>query len=248
VKNIFLSVVVISALAVAGISGTLADFSDSEEQLGDRLQAGSLDLQVNGEDDPMVLPAEITGMVPDKSYHIVKDVANVGTINGWLYIHFKNAICTENNDKDLDGDGQIEPGMDDKPEPEKVAEFGGQVGQQMVDGLGERCDMEKHIRIFAIEFDGVPVDISAYDKDGNGHVKLDEVECEQILIGQLLACGEVHTLDVGFIIQDVLDPDWQGDPKFSYWPTNCYQGDVVTFDVLYELLQTDYTPPGGGGF
>ena len=246
-KNIFLSVVVISALAVAGISGTLADFSDSEEQLGDRLQAGSLDLLVNGENDPNVLPVEFTGMVPDKAYDVTKTVANVGTINGWLYVHIKNAVCTEDNDKDLDGDGVIEPGMDDKPEPEKVAEFGGRVGQTIVDGLGERCDMEKHIKV-QLYYDDVPVDLSAYDKDGNGEIKLSELECESILIGQLLACGETHTLTMKVLIQDVLDPTWQGHPEFAYWPTNCYQGDVVTFDVLYGLYQTDYTPPGGGGF
>jgi predicted ribosomally synthesized peptide with SipW-like signal peptide len=55
-KNIVLSVVVVAALMAAGIGGTLADFSDSEEEMGDVLQAGSLDLKVNGADDPDVLP------------------------------------------------------------------------------------------------------------------------------------------------------------------------------------------------
>jgi hypothetical protein len=237
-----LSLVVITVLVSGALAGTLADFSDSEEELGDTLQAGSLDLKVNGEDDPNVLPFIISEIVPDKLYDVTKTVANVGTIDGWLYLHLKNPLCIETNDKDLNGDGVIDEL--DKPEPEQVCEFGGKVGQQEVIGLGERCDMEQHISI-EIRYDGVEIDLSQYDANLDGHIKLSEIACEQILIGQLEECGAEHTLRFGFWLQDVLDPTWPGDPKFSYWPTNCYQGDTVTFDVLFELLQTDYTPPGG---
>jgi len=254
-KSILLSLLVVSALVAAGIGGTLADFSDSEEELGDALQAGSLDLKVNDADDPDVMPFTISTIIPDKWYDVAKSVKNVGTIDGWLYLHIKNAVCNETNDKDLDGDGVIENGagvMDDKPEPEKVAEFGGKVGQQMVTGLGERCDMEKHIAV-EIWFGTDPsdettmtqIDLSQYDKDGNGDIKLDELVCEQILIDQLPQCGAEYFVNFKFLLQDVLDPNWPGDPKFAYWPTNCYMGDTVTFDVLLELLQTDYTPPSG---
>src|SRR3990170_2258398 len=107
-KNLIFSIVVICALAVAGIGGTLADFSDTEDEIGDKLQAGSLDLKVNGYDDPDVLPFSISGMAADKVYHIDKKVANVGTLDGFLYIHFKGAVTTETNDKDLNGDGVID--------------------------------------------------------------------------------------------------------------------------------------------
>ena len=60
-KNILITAVVITTLALAGIGGTMADFSDSEEEMDDVLQAGSLDLKVNGEDDPDVLPVAIRG-------------------------------------------------------------------------------------------------------------------------------------------------------------------------------------------
>ena len=245
-KNIILSLAVVSALVVAGVGGTLADFSDSEEEVGDVVQAGSLDLKVNGEDDPNVLPAAIRGMIPDKSYHIEKVVQNVGTIDGWLYIHIKNVMCIETNDKDLNDDGVIDE--NDKPEPERVAEFGGKVGQEMVTGLGERCDMEQHLGVeilWGTTGAMTPVDLSLYDANGDGVIKMGELECEQLLIGQLPQCGEEYLIRIGFILQDVEDPTWPGDPKFAYWPTNCYQGDTVSWDILFELLQTDYTPPGG---
>jgi len=252
-KNLLLSIGVIAALVAGLVGGIFADFSDSEEEMGDSLQAGSLDLKVNNADDPDVLPAVIKGMTPEKSYHIVKTVKNVGTIDGWLYIHIKNAKCTETNDKDLNGDGQIAAPADN-PEPENVAELGGKVGQKQVPGLGVACDMEKHIEVIDITYDGKPVDISAYDKNGDGVVKLDEIQSNQIKIlvgGQqvpLEACGAAHEISMGFILQDVpeeyygLDIFKVGDPeepKFNNWPTNRYQGDTVTFDVLFELLQID---------
>jgi hypothetical protein len=269
VKNIFLSVVVISALVVAGIGGTLADFSDSEEELGDSLQAGSLDLIVDGNDDPLVEAFSITGMVPCKQYAYTKTVHNMGTIDGYFYIHIKNAHCEETNIKDINGDGLIDEL--DKPEPERVAEQGGKVGQKWIVGIKERCDMEKHIDVW-IYYDGVlVVDM----------VRLNQLNCQQIYIGELPACTD-HDITFIFHLQDVdedyvtidndsdgltdedpingVDDDGDGrideDPSESYfddsdhheakwdhWPTNCYMGDTVKFDVLYELLQTDYEPP-----
>jgi predicted ribosomally synthesized peptide with SipW-like signal peptide len=249
-KNIVLSIVVVAALMAAGIGGTLADFSDSEEEVGDVLQAGSLDLKVNQQDEP-VLPFTIRTMIPDKWYDVTKTVSNVGTIDGWLYLHIKNVVCTETNDKDLNGDGRI-TAPEDNPEPENIAQFGnGRFGQKEVPGVGERCDMEKHIAV-EIRYDGVLVDLSAYDKNGDGEIKLDELMCEQIPLPQLVACGEEHEVNFSFLLQDVdeayygLDIFDETDPhevKWNWWPTNAYQGDTVTFDILFELLQTDYEPP-----
>ena len=255
-KNIFLGVVVITTLALAGIGGTMADFSDSEEEMGDVLQAGSLDLKVNGADDPDILPFMIMGMVPEKWYDATKQVANVGTIDGWLYMHVKNAVCTETNDKDLNGDGVIDEL--DKPEPEIVAEQGGKHGQKEVPGVGERCDMEEHLWAQLLITDPAgnvqSLDLDAYDLDGDGYAELGELECNQIYLGELPACGEEYEFELGIVLRDVpeeyygLDIFDETNPheiKWNWWPTNCYQGDTVTFDILFELLQTDYTPPGG---
>jgi hypothetical protein len=251
IKRTLISLVVIGTLVVAGLGGTLADFSDSEEEVGDTLQAGSLDLKVNGTDDPDVLPFAITGMIPCKLYDVTKTVQNVGTIDGWLYIHIKNVECIETNDKDINGDGVIDAA--DKPEPERVAEFGGKHGQEEVPGLGERCDMEEHIDV-EIWYCGSQVDLSDYDENGDGVIKLSELECHQMLLGQLIGCGEPHDLTFIFHLQDVPEAFWgldifdENDPhevKWDHWPTNCYMGDTVMFDILFELLQTDYEPPGG---
>jgi len=234
-KSLLMSLLVVGALTVAGVGGTLADFSDSEEEIGDSLQAGSMDLKVNGADDPDVLPFVISTMIPEKLYDVTKMVSNDGTIDGFLYIHIKNVLCTETDDKGF------------KPEPEIVAEQGGKIGQKIVDGLGERCDMQKHISV-ELNYDGNPVDLSQYDANGDGEIKLNELECFQIYLGQLEQCGAEHPINFVFKLQDVpesyygLDYFDETDPhevKWDHWPTNCYMGDTVTFDMLVELLQID---------
>jgi len=104
-----------------------------------------------------------------------------------------------------------------------------------------------------------PVDLSALDSNNDGKVTLAEVECQQIHITTLdkplPACGEEYLIRIGFVLHDVpeifynLDYFDETNPNeliFDHWPTNCYQGDTVSFDILFALLQTDYTPPGGG--
>jgi hypothetical protein len=239
-KNVILAAGVIIALVAGLLGGVFADFSDSETEAGDVLQAGSMDLKVDGMDDPDLLPAAIRGMIPDKSYHFEKVVTNDGTIDGWLYIHVKNVVCEETDDKGF------------KPEPEIVAEQGGQHGMYIVPGVGERCDMQTHIEV-EILYDDVPVDLSAYDLNQDGMITLDEVECQQMLVAQLMACGEPHMFRFGFILHDVpeefygldiFDETNEHEIKWNWWPTNAYQGDTVTFDIMFELLQTDYVPPG----
>jgi len=244
-KNLVFSIIVICALAIAGVGGTLADFSDSETEVGDKLQAGSLDLKANDANDPDVLPFTIDGIIPEKLYDVTKTVSNVGTIDGWLYIHFKNVLTSETNDKDF------------TPEPETVAELGGIVGGVEVDGIGVTSDFDPfltiEIRFGPHDGDLELVDLSAYEDNGIDGIQLSELESNQILIDKLVACGSVWDVNSTFKLvdapEDYLKFDYfdEEDPhevKWEWWPTNAFQGDSMTFDIMFELLQTDYTPPG----
>jgi predicted ribosomally synthesized peptide with SipW-like signal peptide len=108
-KNVFLSVVVICALAVAGVGGTLAGFSDTEESFNNYIATGSLDLKVEGKDQAPY-GAGVDGVIqlddvmPDKEYRVTVKVRNDGQAqDGWpnqgndepayLYIMFKNFKC-----------------------------------------------------------------------------------------------------------------------------------------------------------
>jgi hypothetical protein len=119
--------------------------------------------------------------------------------------------------------------------------------------------MEKHIEVelwYGLDADfqntKVEIDLSMYDADRNGKIKMSELMCNQLLIGQLPQCGEAYRLNFKFLLQDVpesyygldyFDENNPNEVMFDHWPTNCYMGDTVSFDILLSLLQTDYEPP-----
>jgi len=38
-------------------------------------------------------------------------------------------------------------------------------------------------------------------------------------------------------LRQVEDPDWTGDPGLRWWPTNIFQGDMCTFDMIFEAIK-----------
>ena len=131
-KNIILAVVVIAVLALAGMGGLFADFSDIEVSLDNFFQTGSLDLAIsdcagneyNGDGNIPVL-WEISDAWPccDKSVYF--DLENFGQGRQgvpWAYIHFKNFECGWVQPKDystvwVDENGDIVPEPDYAPGP-----------------------------------------------------------------------------------------------------------------------------------
>jgi predicted ribosomally synthesized peptide with SipW-like signal peptide len=263
-KNIFLSVVIICALAIAGIGGTLAGYSDSEESFENYIVTGSLDLKVNGEDDEpwgngIGAVVELERVMPCKWYEVDVKVRNDGEAYepdqetpepAYLYIHFKEYWCDNVEpihggidasavelpdgyvwDDDPDGDGVL-LSSSLKPEPEMVAEYGGRVGQVMVDGLhqqGETCNLDEIIEVI-IEYRGAI--FGPYD--------MKDLECTQLYLGELPPCGAEYTITMKFHMKQVMDENWETneiEEKFKYWPTNAYMTDSINFGILFELLQ-----------
>jgi predicted ribosomally synthesized peptide with SipW-like signal peptide len=109
-KSIFLAVVVVVALVIAGTSGVFATWSDSEVSEGNMIETGSVDLKVNGADDQRVLddgtvlwgdgvPAKVTVecMIPDKFYGPYEvELWNAGQciFPSHAFIHLKNFVCS----------------------------------------------------------------------------------------------------------------------------------------------------------
>lgn len=101
-RNLTLAVVAIVALALAGMGGLFADFSDIEVSEDNYFQTGSLDLAVsnylgvhyNGDNIPVMW--EISDAWPCCDKSVFFDLENVGQgfqVQPWLYIHFKNFDC-----------------------------------------------------------------------------------------------------------------------------------------------------------
>ena len=153
-KNIFLSVVVMSALIAAGVGGTLADFNDYEVSEDNTFQMGGMDLTIsdgtgkefNGYNNIPQFFAVTAGW-PECSKDRSWDIHNAGNNEQEapkVYIHFKNLDCewvdcktsqttpfaymAVENDSVVryDADGADRVGIN---EPQDVAIFGGVAGE-----------------------------------------------------------------------------------------------------------------------
>jgi len=258
-KNIFLSVVIICALAIAGVGGTLAGFSDTETILDNKIEMGSIDLKVNGTDDapwgkgikPII---KLTKLNPGEPYKTTVNLRNAGDKDGYLYLIFKNEQCYNIETRHAKWwyeEPESPYGM--KPEPELIAEYGGPDGtdaiptQGKVDctwvtgwGVtGDNCSMMSHV-FLAVAFDGRwikgtperPHSLQSWD---DGVIPLPVLE----------KCGGKHTVTFWVNVPQIEDPDWpypKNEPaELAYWPTNALMADGISFDI--ELLLFDKELP-----
>jgi len=164
VGNIVLSLVVVTALALAGVSGTFAGFVDTEQSEDNFIEAGISDLLVNGKNDPVGKKFYFVHAAPGKAIDVYVDVYNWGECAGGdLWMHFGNVVSTETGTKlhmgtkyVYDGVSTVGGGIPDgyrkalagepkgagvwSSEPEKIAEVGGgYVGQVYIPAGDPRC-------------------------------------------------------------------------------------------------------------
>jgi predicted ribosomally synthesized peptide with SipW-like signal peptide len=210
-KSMFLTVVVICALAVSGVGGTLATWSDSETSPDNYIETGSVDLLVNGADDPpwgtgVPTKVEVQCMIPCKIYGPFEaELWNAGQCDfpSEAYIHIKDAECS--NIPPKDGSGYACPDTGDlKPEPELVAEQGGKVNCTEVPGIGvtgDDCSMKSHVYMWIMLDDTVPEIDVTYDRDVcvfQG--KIIESVCQEYYLFDLMPC-EPRTIYFWFHLQ-----------------------------------------------
>jgi predicted ribosomally synthesized peptide with SipW-like signal peptide len=257
-KNIVLSVVVISALIAAAVGGTLADFSDIETSKDNTFETGSLDLKVSQTiggvttyyDDPNVPTLlKVANAMPEcLSKDVAFDLKNDGKYDqgtGYVYIHFKNLVCEDT--------GKTEPEIAVEEGTTPIGELDDGTFVYAVPPLGTdwgttaACELADHVDVrIAVSTQGpnggfVDVDLSAYDANGDDNIKLGELLCWQILLSEL---GSQKTIwvEIYFRLQDIPEGDLGYDlfpagNKFEHWPTNALQDDQMKFDISFELFQ-----------
>jgi predicted ribosomally synthesized peptide with SipW-like signal peptide len=206
-KSIFLSVVVICALAIAGVGGTFATWSDSETSFDNTIVTGSLDLKVNGADDEpwgegVPTKVMIDCMIPCKFYGPYEvELWNAGQCDfpSHAYLHLKNYECSNVDPKVNDGSSEYWPagastgypapdGSGLKPEPELVAEYGGKVNCVEVAGIGpegDECSLGSHIEMIVTATPLPPNDPDAVVIHRD---KLFKWLCEEIYLFDLEPC------------------------------------------------------------
>jgi len=251
-KNVFLSVVIICALTIAGVGGTLANFSDTEEITDNVFESGSLDLLVyDGANYVQQAPygpgvsgvIDITCAAPEDKNWAKIWVANFGDcVDGDLYLAFKNFRCynvlpSHPESRWLAYDDRYTPNYKWKTEPEMVAEYGGYIEQypyfpETGTVEGDNCSWEKILEV-KVKFDGVMV---------QNWIFLDElvnIPPEYIYLGELESCGVQHYVDIGLRFPDIEDEAWEArglNELFKDWPTNRYMLDGALFDILFGLV------------
>jgi len=121
---------------------------------------------------------------------------------------------------------------------------------------GEACQLTKHVDVQIFYStqqvqkaeqvtSWTQLNLSKYDTNGDGIIKVDEIVGKQIELGQIPSCNKLW-LDLKWHLQDV-DEDSLGfnlfdetnpiEIKWDHWPTNALQRDGMKFDMVFELLQ-----------
>jgi hypothetical protein len=153
-RNLLLALVVTVVLIVGAVAGTFAGFVDTEVSRDNTLQMGILDLLISGVPDNLLTQhnddyQSVGPIISIDDYDPAKgsrdfylDAYSRSTIDGFLYMHYKDINSTEAGEKDdtvyyRPGNYYCPPAWGCLPtdpnhatsEPEWIAEMGGQVGQ-----------------------------------------------------------------------------------------------------------------------
>jgi predicted ribosomally synthesized peptide with SipW-like signal peptide len=261
-RNVFLTVVVICALLVAAVGGTLAGFSDTESSVENVFEVGNMDLKVSVPwdgpeyDDPNVPPIVNALLVwPCTSQNFTFDLHNYGDNpqDCYAYVCFKNFNCYEVTDVEYPATKH----PDGRPEPEVVAEEGGMLANVELPAMGpfgQNCTLADFVEI-----------VLEYDIDGDGDLDLVlgnpiwgaegtvylsdlwsgvQHECLWIPLDTLSGCEKRYG-KISLHISNIAEEDWdpplrdrfENDKPFNDWLTNLFMSDGVEFEMCFALTQ-----------
>lgn len=124
-KKILASMLIIGVVSMLLGAGTVSYFSDTETSTGNTFTAGTLDLKVDGVDDPSVMSITLSNMKPGDDTGYYKWVLkNAGTLPGKVSVTFSVIVNYEN--------GQNEPEALVDP---TTGDLEGELGQYLKPGV-----------------------------------------------------------------------------------------------------------------
>jgi len=253
-RNIVLALVLVAMLVAGGVGGTLATWSDSETSFDNYIETGSVDLKVNGADDPpwgtgvpskvdfgCMVPYKIYGPYPVDVWNASQDCMPPSH----LYLHIKDVCCTNTLPKE--GSGYVDPITGElKPEPELVAEYGGKVNCTEVGGvgiLGDDSTLGDYIYMLIADENGTVL-LQGY---------INDLVCVETYITDLVPCNEIR-LDLYFVLMQPSEEDFgrnyipnPGEPgydlleyaKWNDWPSWALMKDAIAFSMEFDLWLED---------
>lgn len=259
-KNIFLTLVIVCALTIGGISGTLADFSDTAISEDNVIEVGNLDLKVSKDsggtwfDDPDV-PSMIQaqGVWPSTARDFAFQLHNASDFDnpGYAYLRLRDIECYEVlSEKHPDG----------RPEPEVVAEEGGWLANHEIPAMeawGQNDTLADFIEVyleFDVDGDGITESVLGNPDWGQpGTVYLSDLWDIQDEEGCWIPVGTIHGSEtrqghVTLHISSWSEEKWNGrfdtsldyfddDLPFNDWLTNLFMSDGLSFSMDFALTQ-----------
>ena len=99
-KRILLSLALIALVSSVTVGATRAYFSDTETSSGNTFSAGTLDLQVDGKDDPNVVHVTMSNMKPGDSASYSWTLSNTGSLSGKPWVEITNVKNYDNGCND----------------------------------------------------------------------------------------------------------------------------------------------------
>jgi len=216
-KKIIISLSVISIVAAIVIGGTAAYFSDTETSKNNTFAAGTMDLDIDG-DDTIVQTMNLSNKAPGDSGSESATLKNSGSLDGELDIAMgvvENYPCTDGaNGGQNDGTEYCtsDPGVLGSNAQMALYIDVDESGNWSTNDIGLKFDGTKYINTGSVALDYNAIDNysgAAWDNVYNG----------------LMAAGDQD----GFVI------DW----KIPTSATNDIQGDALKFDITFTLEQAD---------
>jgi len=109
-KKILISLMAIALVIGLVGAGTMAYFNDTETSSGNTFTAGTLDLTVDGANDPLPVKFNLTDLAPGSSGTITYTLNNVGNIAGYLDLQNISVTDTEGTNPESETGDIGEPG------------------------------------------------------------------------------------------------------------------------------------------
>lgn len=103
-KKLLRSILTVILVGAAVVGATSAVFSDTETSTGNTLAAGTLDLKVDGQDDPDVVHVTLSNMKSCDTAQYQWTLSNTGTLSGQPWIEIVNLVDNDNNCNEPESD------------------------------------------------------------------------------------------------------------------------------------------------
>ena len=236
IKSVLGSVLVIGIVAAMMTAGTQSWYSDTETSVGNTFTAGTLDLTVNGGDDPITCLFSADNMAPGHTYNAgTITLRNNGSIPGRLTVKVSNPVSHEN--------GLMEPEITDGDLPGVEIDPTGYDANAGDGELWDECAMKLY---FDMNSDGIMQwnEPLIYD----GPTGLDMTAYYSIPLDTnlwtpnhgfdgILDPGE--TVDLGIYIKffnDQASP-MTSQPQYTGLTNNMAMSDDMQFDLIIGLEQ-----------